>query len=292
MSMTDVRRVLWITSEALPATAKHVLTVIAFHADKDGSRAPLKVSTIAAETGLCKRSVVLATSTLCTLGYVQISDCRGRGAFNTYTLNRTALPSEKGAARAPIKRRKDAGHAPIKDAARAPKEAEKGAGDSKKGCRRFHKRVQEMHPSYNKELTTTEPPLEPPRGRAEKSAPSPAALGDEQLLGLSRKPRKQKGRKSNRLHPAVLVARKYGMRPSRQQYPSIEGAVSYTIKDLLAWKRSCRDWIMHGWKPTNMAGCLERFKNGDLPGQRRAGNGKGATFTPAVERPTMEVIKL
>lgn len=58
-------------------------------------------------------------------------------------------------------------------------------------------------------------------------------------------------------------------------YPSSiqEESILENVKDLDLWKITIKDWLMHGWKPTNVKGMLEVYLKGGPTYAKSNGNG-------------------
>jgi hypothetical protein len=88
----------WAMGQAVPSTAKHVLLVLATHADKDGLCWP-SVATIGAKSGLGERAIQTALRLLIGKGLIVVTanEKGGRGCTPRYVLQ-----CGKGASAAPI----------------------------------------------------------------------------------------------------------------------------------------------------------------------------------------------
>jgi hypothetical protein len=77
--------------------------------------------------------------------------------------------------------------------------------------------------------------------------------------------------------PAVLAFRRAAHRyPPKSWYADVDAAVGREEPDLQFWEDVVKEWVGHGWNPTNVSGMLECYRRRQLPGR-----GPRATDPPA-----------
>jgi hypothetical protein len=96
-----------------------------------------------------------------------------------------------------------------------------------------------------------------------------------------------------------------GRYPRRNQFGEIIGRVG-TDGGLDSWRRIVKAWKLHGYNPYNVAGMLECFEDGRIPGtggchgstrRRSRREGRGGAYTPddldaAIEEARREIARL
>lgn len=82
--------------------------------------------------------------------------------------------------------------------------------------------------------------------------------------------------------PAVTVYREVTLlNPQKSWYPRLAETIGDEESELDRWREVCMRWIGLGWKKTNVAGMLDYFGRGELPGTHR-GNGRDSPRTGPV----------
>jgi len=82
-------------------------------------------------------------------------------------------------------------------------------------------------------------------------------------------PRSPPGKKTKR-PPAIERFRQATHRfPAKAWWAEIAGTVGEAEANLDRWGAICYQWVGLGWNPTNVAGMLEYYRTGQMPGQDR-----------------------
>ncbi|RMD59751.1 hypothetical protein D6833_10980, partial [Candidatus Parcubacteria bacterium] len=97
---------------------------------------------------------------------------------------------------------------------------------------------------------------------------------------VPRKPAKN-GDKRKRTPPPPAVQ---AFREITMTYPkkSLWGDIAATVDDLDRWRRIVKRWVALGWNPLNVAGMLDCYRKGEIPGPKR--NGRKEPAWKPVER--------
>ena len=84
-------------------------------------------------------------------------------------------------------------------------------------------------------------------------------------------------RGQNRSPPAVLAFRRAAHRyPPKSWYADVDAVVGREEPDLQFWEGVVKEWVGHGWNPTNVSGMLECYSRRQLPGRDGARNARAS----------------
>lgn len=125
-----------------------------------------------------------------------------------------------------------------------------------------------------------------------ENAPDGAAVSKSDESGKGARSGKKKTRRQ-RKQPAhvpepIAIYRKWaGLYPKKTLWNKINSVV----KDYKLWDKVVEGWISVGWKPTNIAGMLDFYKRGEIPGTKMARSQSQNPQNQSKPRDAREVLK-
>jgi DNA-binding MarR family transcriptional regulator len=117
-----------------------------------------------------------------------------------------------------------------------------------------------------------------------ESRPKVVQKVDQQVVQNLDTQKKELKKEIKRATPPAVEAFRHSAKayPAKGQWDPITATVGDEPKALALWERVVAGYVLKGWNPRNVAGMLEFFKRGEVPG----GNGsKPAASAPAATGP-------